>query len=107
MIVETIITTTSADGVLNIAPMGVEWDEERIVVKPFLETLTFRNLSATRVAVVNLTDDASIFAHAAVESPSYPVIPARTVRGAVLEAACSWRSSRSSRSTIRLPARAS
>ena len=91
MIVETIITTTSAGGVLNIAPMGVEWDEEHIVVKPFLETVTFRNLRETRVALVNVTDDASIFAHAAVETPSYPVVPASTVRGFVLESACSWR----------------
>lgn len=91
MIVETIITTVATDGALNIAPMGVEWGEEVIVVKPFLETVTFRNLRDTRAAVVNLTDDASIFAHAAVESPSYPVVPASTVLGFVLEAACSWR----------------
>lgn len=91
MIVETIITTVGADGALNIAPMGVEWGEDTIVVKPFLETITFRNLRDTGVAVVNLTDDASIFAHGAVENPTYPVIPASVVRGFILEAACSWR----------------
>jgi hypothetical protein len=91
MIVETIITTVSADGALNIAPMGVEWGDETIVIKPFLETTTFRNLRDTGVAVVNLTDDASIFAHAAVETVSYPVVPACVVAGFVLEAACSWR----------------
>jgi len=91
MIVETIITTLSAEHALNIAPMGVEWGDEIIVIKPFLETTTFRNLRDTAVAVVNLTDDASIFAHAAVENVSYPVVPACVVAGFVLEAACSWR----------------
>lgn len=91
MIVETIITTVSSGGALNIAPMGVEWGDDIIVIKPFLETTTFRNLRDTGVAVVNLTDDASIFAHAAVESVSYAVFSACVVAGFVLEAACSWR----------------
>ena len=29
-IIESIVTSMSADGVVNYAPMGVEWDEERI-----------------------------------------------------------------------------
>jgi hypothetical protein len=93
VIIETIVTTMAADGAVNIAPMGVEWDgcADEMVVKPFLETTTFRNLRETGVAVVNLVDDASIFAHAAVGRPSYPVLPACMVRGVVLEAACSWR----------------
>ena len=91
MIIETIITTMSADGVVNFAPMGVEWGEETIVVKPFLETTTFRNLRDTGVAVVNLTDDVLLFAQAAISNPQYPAVPATQVRGVVLEAACSWR----------------
>lgn len=91
LIIESIITTMDADGVVNFAPMGVEWGEREIVVKPFLETITFRNLRATRAAVVNLTDDVLLFARAAISSPQYPALPAEVVRGVVLEAACSWR----------------
>jgi uncharacterized protein len=93
MIIETIVTTTDLNGVVNIAPMGVEWDggDEPPVLKPFLETTTFRNVSATGVAVVNLVDDVRIFARAAISNPEYPVAPAVAVRGVVLEAACSWR----------------
>ena len=91
LIIESIITTMDADGVVNFAPMGVEWGEREIVVKPFLETTTFRNLRATRAAVVNLTDDVLLFARAAISSPQYPALPAEVVRGVVLEAACSWR----------------
>jgi hypothetical protein len=91
VIVETIVTTLAADGVINFAPMGVEWGEEMIVLKPFLETTTFRNLTTAGVAVVNLTDDAMLFAQGAISSPQFPSFPATTVKGAVLEAACSWR----------------
>ena len=91
MIIESIITTTDPEGRVNVAPMGVEWGEETIVVKPFLETTTFRNLRDTGAAVVNLTDDVLLFARAAISNPQYPTVPAVRVRGAVLEAACSWR----------------
>jgi len=91
VIIESIVTTVDANGSINFAPMGVEWGDETIVLKPFLETTTFRNLNATGVAVVNLTDDAMLFAQGAISSPQFPFIPATIVKGAVLEAACSWR----------------
>lgn len=91
MILETILTTMDAAGVVNYAPMGVEWGDETIVIKPFLETTTFKNLEATRVAVVNLTDDVMLFARGAIETATFPSGPATVVRGSVLEAACSWR----------------
>src|SRR5215210_2634188 len=72
VIVETIVTTVAIDGTLNFAPMGVEWGEETIVLKPFLETTTYRNIAASRAAVVNLTDDVRIFARAAISSPEFP-----------------------------------
>jgi hypothetical protein len=91
MIIESIVTTRSADGVVNIAPMGVEWGEERIVVKPFLGTTTFRNLEATRVAVVNLTDDVLLFAQGALGRAEAPVVPAERVAGVRLADLCGWR----------------
>ena len=93
MIIETVVTTLDTDGAVNIAPMGVEWTggDEPPVLKPFLETVTYRNVVATRAAVVNLIDDVRVFARAAISNPSYTVLPATVVRGVVLEAACSWR----------------
>jgi hypothetical protein len=91
VIVETIVTTMDTSGAINFAPMGVEWGDDIIVLKPFLETSTFRNLTATRAAVVNLTDDAMLFAQGAISSPQFPSVPASGVKGVVLEAACSWR----------------
>jgi uncharacterized protein len=95
MIIETIVTTIASDGVVNCAPMGVEWDPETepdsIVLKPFLETATYRNVAATRAAVVNLIDDVRVFARAAISNPSYETVPAHVVGGVVLADACSWR----------------
>jgi hypothetical protein len=95
MIIETIVTTVSADGVVNVAPMGVEWDPagtpDAIVLKPFLETTTYRNVVATGAAVVNLVDDVRVFARAAISNPEYETVPAAVVRGVVLANGCSWR----------------
>ena len=93
MIIETIVTTISggSDRKINCAPMGVEWSDDAIILKPFLETATFRNVVATGSAVVNLTDDVRVFARAAISNPEYETIPAVVVDGVVLAGCCSWR----------------
>ena len=91
MIVETIVTSVDAGGAVNCAPMGVEWGDDVIVLKPFLETATYRNLVATRAAVVNLTDDVLLFAQAAISNPVFTTEPAHVVRGVLLADCCSWR----------------
>jgi hypothetical protein len=91
VIVETIVTTLDAKGTVNCAPMGVEWGDDTIVLKPFIDTATYRNLTASRAAVVNLTDDVLLFAQAAISNPEYVTVPAEAVRGVVLADCCSWR----------------
>jgi hypothetical protein len=95
VIVETIVTTRDAAGHVNVAPMGVEWDpsidDQHIVLKPFIETATYRNVVATRTAVVNLVDDVRVFARAAISNPSYDTVPAAAIAGVVLANCCAWR----------------
>ena len=91
MIIESIVTTVSDAGDINCAPMGVEWGDDRIVLKPFLDTATYRNVMATRAAVVNVVDDVRVFARAAISNPEYPTEAAQVVRGVVLLNCCSWR----------------
>ncbi len=91
MIVEGIVTTVDPAGRPNFAPMGVEWSHAEIVLKPFRETTTFRNLLDTGDAVLNLVDEVSYFVSGALASPSFPSHPASVVTGAVMTAACSWR----------------
>jgi uncharacterized protein len=91
VILETIVTTIDEEGGVNCAPMGVTWGDRMIVLKPFLETATYRNLVSSRAAVVNLIDDVRVFARAAISNPAYPTVAAAVVRGAVLADCCSWR----------------
>jgi hypothetical protein len=91
VIIECIVTTLDAAGVPNFAPMGVEWGEDEIVIKPFLETTTFRNLQATGAAVANITDDVLPFAQSAIATAQFPAVAAAVVRGVVLAGACAWR----------------
>src|SRR5918992_2017563 len=90
LIVETVVTTINPDGGVNCGAMGVEWGEQRIVIKPYRGTKTLRNLRRTGAAVVNLTDDMLLFSQAALGDPHPPTRPAAGVEGAVLEDACSW-----------------
>ncbi len=90
-IVETVVTTTGADGAVNCAAMGVEWGEDAVVVKPWHGTRTLRNLRERPAAVLHLTDDILLFCEAALGDPRPPVHPARAVDGFVLDDACSWR----------------
>jgi uncharacterized protein len=95
VIIESIVTTMSAAGIVNCAPMGVEWDpseqDDLIVLKPFLETATYRNVLETRAAVLNIVDDVRVFAGAAIANPQPPTVAAVRVRGVVLDGCCSWR----------------
>src|SRR4051812_1731746 len=90
-ILETVVTTINPDRSVNCAAMGVEWGEQRIIIKPYRGTRTLRNLRATEAAVVNLTDDILLFSQAALGDPHPPTRPAASVEGAVLDDACSWR----------------
>jgi len=91
MIIESILTTLDAAGTPNYAPMGVEWGEDTIVIKPFVDTTTFRNLTATGQAVINLTDDVMLFVQGVTGTGVFASSPAAVVRGVVIDAACSWR----------------
>jgi uncharacterized protein len=100
VIIEVIVTTRASSGSINVAPMGVEWPDDggahapppptHLTLKPFLDTTTFRNLQATGVAVVNLTDDVRVFARTAIGNPAEPTVPATVVAGDVLASTCSW-----------------
>ena len=91
MIIETILTTTDAAGCVNSAPMGVEWGEDVIIIKPYQNSTTYRNLVVTRVAVVNIIDNVLLFAQSAISRPVFTTRPAVVIAGAILDDVCSWR----------------
>jgi hypothetical protein len=61
-IFETVVTTCSPAGVVHVAPMGVRYRDEGVVLKPFRPSTTLDNLITTRLAVLNIVDDVRIFA---------------------------------------------
>jgi hypothetical protein len=62
MIRETIVTTTSAEGRVHIAPIGIIAEGDGWVIAPFRPSTTLENLQAVPFAVANYTDDVRIFA---------------------------------------------
>jgi uncharacterized protein len=90
-LIETVVTTTGGDGVVNCAAMGVRWGEEELVFWPFDATRTLRNLRAHGEAVVHLTDDVLLFVQAALGHPRPPMRPASMIDCSVIEEANSWR----------------
>lgn len=94
MILEGIVTSSNADGSINVAPMGPIVDETMtwLRFRPFQTAATFENLKRHRVGVFHVTDDVLLLARAAIgrldEIP--PTQPAEKVEGAVLSDACRW-----------------
>ncbi|HLF58909.1 MAG TPA: DUF447 domain-containing protein [Alphaproteobacteria bacterium] len=87
MILETIVTTMSADGAVHIAPFGITQEESGPVIAPFRPSTTLDNLEATGCAVINLTDDVRVFAGCLTGKRDWPTRPATVVPGRVLEGA--------------------
>ncbi|MGE0608276.1 MAG: DUF447 domain-containing protein [Pirellulales bacterium] len=94
MILESIITTTNADGSVNISPMGPEVDEtwQRFTLKPFQSSKTYANLKRTGRGVLHVTDDVELLAQAAVGQPNPlpPMTKAAALDGWILADACRW-----------------
>lgn len=63
MILESLVTTVSADGDVNLAPMGPIVDDQltKFTLRPFHPSTTLNNLQATRRAVVHVSDNAAMF----------------------------------------------
>ena len=97
MILESIVTTISEAGAINIAPMGphVEIDAAtgeltRVALRPFRTAQTYANLTAHGEGVLHVTDDVLLLARSALGTldPLPPLRPAERVRGWILAEAC-------------------
>ena len=74
-IFETVITTCSLAGAVHVAPMGVRYVDDEVVLKPFRPSQTLDNVLATRTAVLNATTDARVFAGCVTGRKSWPTLP--------------------------------
>ncbi len=94
MILEGIVTTLSANGSVNVSPMGPEVDAPltQLVLKPYRTSTTYQNLKRTGQGVFHVTDDVELLARAAVGTPDPlpPMTRAAAVDGRILSGACRW-----------------
>lgn len=79
MILETIVTSQSAEGKDHIAPMGVHLAGEEMLIMPFRPSTTLENILATRHAVLNHTDDVRVFAGCLTGRRDWPLTAAERV----------------------------
>lgn len=87
VIYETVVTTVAPDGVAHVAPMGVRYLAERVVLMPFKPSTTHDNIIATGHAVLNLTTDTRVFAGCVTGRKTWPLLAAERIEGVRLAGA--------------------
>ncbi len=87
MIRECIVTTIDEHSKPQIAPMGVWWKGEHLVLAPFKPSTTLDNLLSTSHAVVNFTDDVQVFAGCLTGRYNWPLAPTEKMKGNRLKSA--------------------
>lgn len=94
MIVEGIVTSTDAQGEVNVAPMGpfVDSSFSTLRLRPYQTSRTYQNLKLHRQGVFHVVDDVLLLAQAAIGTLSQlpELIPAQKIQGQVIKSACRW-----------------
>ena len=80
-IFETVVTSVAADGRPHVAPMGVRYQGERVVLMPFKPSTTLDNIVATGHAVLNIVTDTRVFAGCVTGRRDWPLRPAERIAG--------------------------
>lgn len=74
MIFETVVSTLSPAGELHLAPMGIRYEGDEVLMMPFKPSLTLDNVLATGRAVLNLTTDVRVFAGCVTGRRDWPTL---------------------------------
>jgi hypothetical protein len=93
-ILEGVVTTFNAAGVLNISPMGplVGDAMDRLWLRPFRSSTTYQNLKRKGFGIFHVTDNVELIARTAIgqTTPGPKWRYDRGQNGAILEDACRW-----------------
>lgn len=84
MILETIVSTVSANGTPHLAPMGIHKVEQTLYVLPFRPSTTLDNLLATGSLVINYCDDVRVFAGCLTGRRDWPLLSTEKINGCFL-----------------------
>jgi hypothetical protein len=88
-IFETVVTSVAPNGRMHVAPMGVRYRGDLVVLMPFKPSTTLDNITASGVAVLNLVTDTRVFAGCVTGRREWPTLPADKIPGARLACALS------------------
>ena len=81
VIYEAVVTTASAQGEANVAPLGVRYRPDgAVVLMPFKPSRTLDNILATHEAVLNLITDTRVMAGCVTGRKHWPLLPTQTLR---------------------------
>jgi uncharacterized protein len=75
LIFEVVITTCSPEGTVHVAPMGVRYVDDHVVIKPFRPSQTLENIVATGTAVLNVISDVRVFAGCVTRRGTWATLP--------------------------------
>ncbi len=75
MIFETVVTTQSPAGEVHLAPMGIRYEGDEVLMMPFKPSRTLDNVLATGRAVLNLSTDVRVFAGCVTGRRDWPTLP--------------------------------
>jgi uncharacterized protein len=89
VIFETVVTTVASDGRVHVAPMGVRYQGEQVVLMPFKPSTTHDNIVAGACAVLNIVTDTRVFAGCVTGRRAWPTLPADKIAGVRLACALS------------------
>lgn len=89
VIYEAVVTTVALDGKAHVAPMGVRYRGEQVVLMPFKPSTTHENIAATGHAVLNILTDTRVFAGCVTGRRDWPTQPADRIAGVRLACALS------------------
>ena len=81
MIFETIVISTDALNQPHIAPFGVRFEDDLVLIAPYRPSTTLNNLLARKTATLNLTDDVRVFASAVTNRRDTELMPANAISG--------------------------
>jgi hypothetical protein len=88
-IFETVVSTVSPDGRPHLAPLGVRYRGDEVVLMPFKPSTTLDNVLATGCAVLNVVVDTRVFAGCVTGRRDWPTRPAQHIPGVRLACALS------------------
>jgi hypothetical protein len=86
-IFETVVTSVSAAGRPHVAPMGVRYQDGRVVLMPFKPSTTLDNIVGVGHAVLNIVVDTRVYAGCVTGRRDWPTLPAAQVPGVRLACA--------------------